>query len=91
MYGYQVLRGEGGGRARHWSSVRAGTQRFEDATVAPAGLYTYSLRPYDIAGNHGLESDHVSVQVPGDAPLAARDVPVAAHPDALDGCTATDR
>ncbi len=91
MYGYQVLRGEGDAPRAHRSSVRAQSLRFEDATVCPAGHYTYSVRPYDLAGNRGPESDAVSVRISDDAPPPARDVPVAPHPDELDGCAARGR
>ncbi len=87
MYGYAVFRGEGGAPLAHWASVRGASLRFEDGGVSPGRSYRYAVRPYDLAGNRGPESATVTVEVPLDAPsAAARDVPVAAQPDALEGC-----
>jgi len=86
MYGYAVLRGEGDAPPSHRASVRSGSLRFEDASVAPGKAYTYVVVPYDVAGNRGPASAAVVVSIPDDAPAAAADVPVAADPAALDGC-----
>jgi len=66
LYGYQVLRGEGGDALVHWSSVRAGSLRYEDTRVLSGSTYTYAVRPYDIAGNHGATSDLAKVLVSAD-------------------------
>jgi dimethylglycine catabolism A len=87
MYGYQLLRGDGAALS-HWSSVRAASQRFEDSQVAPGATLTYALRPYDLAGNHGDESNRITVAIPDDV---ARHLPLATPPATLDeveGCTA---
>ena len=89
MYGYEVLRQEGKNPFRHWSSVRAASQRFEDARVVPGASYGYLLRPYDLAGNRGLASEVVEVDIPDDHRPPDRDPAVAADPAALEGCTAT--
>jgi len=89
MYGYEVLRQEGQSPFRHWSSVRAGSQRFEDARVVAGATYGYLLRPYDLAGNRGLSSDTVHVEIPDDHRAPDRDPAVATDPAALEGCAAT--
>jgi 2,4-dienoyl-CoA reductase-like NADH-dependent reductase (Old Yellow Enzyme family) len=61
MYGYEVFRGDGEGALTHWSSVRAGSHRFEDSRVLPHSHYRYAVRPYDLAGNRGKESDVVTL------------------------------
>jgi 2,4-dienoyl-CoA reductase-like NADH-dependent reductase (Old Yellow Enzyme family) len=87
MYGYEVRRRDGDGAFTHASSVRAGSQRFEDTRVAPGRSYTYVLRPYDLAGNRGPECAPATIDVPVDARPADRDPKVAADPGALDACT----
>jgi 2,4-dienoyl-CoA reductase-like NADH-dependent reductase (Old Yellow Enzyme family) len=91
MYGYEVTRQEGDAPATHWSSVRAASQRFEDARVVAGSSYTYTLRPYDLAGNRGAASDPARVDVPTDHRTPDENPAVAADPGALEGCTATAR
>ena len=64
LYGYEVFRRVGQDPPAHYASTRAGSQRFEDARVVPGVSYTYSLTPYDLAGNHGPRSHEVRVDVP---------------------------
>ena len=72
MYGYQVFRSEReldrelDTAPFHISSVRAASRRYEDSRVLPGGVYTYSLKPYDLAGNRGVASGTVTVHVPLD-------------------------
>ena len=87
MYGYQVLRSSQNEPLAHWSSVRAASQRFEDTQVAPGAELTYALRPYDLAGNHGPESNHVTVTIPQGTP---RRLPLATD-DEVEGCTQAPR
>jgi dimethylglycine catabolism A len=71
VYGYQVFRGEHvgtGGALVHHASVRAASTRYEDARVAPGGMYRYALRPYDLAGNRGPMTEPVEVRVPNVLP-----------------------
>lgn len=70
MYGYQVFRaedlaGEGSGVLLHHASVRARSERYEDARAMPGVAYRYAVRPYDLAGNRGPMSATVRVDVPG--------------------------
>jgi hypothetical protein len=88
MYGYEVFRQEGTSPFRHASSVRAGSQRFEDGGVVPGTSYGYFLRPYDLAGNRGLPSDVAHVDAPDDHRAPDRDPKVAADPAQLEGCAA---
>ncbi len=68
MYGYQVLRGEQLAEMvpllTHHASVRAQSNRYEDARVMPGVTYHYAVRPYDLAGNRGVVSSTVTVAVP---------------------------
>jgi dimethylglycine catabolism A len=88
LYGYEVLRKEGDGPLVHWSSVRAGSTRFEDARVAPNTSYAYALVPYDLAGNRGPMTDVMTVPIPRDHAAAPS---VLADPAELDACTSTTR
>ncbi|MBX3187587.1 MAG: NADH:flavin oxidoreductase [Labilithrix sp.] len=63
MYGYQVFRAEGGLLVHH-ASVRARSERYEDARVTPGATYRYAVRPYDLAGNRGPMSPTIEVSVP---------------------------
>jgi len=70
MYGYQVFRAEdvagaGRGLLLHHASVRARSERYEDARVMPGVSYRYAVRPYDLAGNRGPMTPTVTVHVPG--------------------------
>ena len=68
MYGYQVLRGEQLAEMvpllTHHASVRAQSNRYEDARVMPGVTYHYAVRPYDLAGNRGVVSSTVTIAVP---------------------------
>lgn len=64
LYGYQVFRSEDGGRFVHYASLRARSTRFEDGRVVSGHRYRYFVRPYDLAGNRGPQSDIVDVDVP---------------------------
>jgi hypothetical protein len=69
MYGYQVFRaedlaGDGSGLLVHHASVRAKSERYEDARAIPGVAYRYAVRPYDLAGNRGPLSQSVRVFVP---------------------------
>jgi 2,4-dienoyl-CoA reductase-like NADH-dependent reductase (Old Yellow Enzyme family) len=55
----------------HYTSVRAGSLRFEDSRVVSGARYEYAIRPYDLAGNRGPISDTVEVVVPPGAQIAA--------------------
>ena len=63
MYGYQVFRGDEatGGALVHHASVRARSERYEDARVVAGSAYRYAVRPYDLAGNRGPMSEVVEV------------------------------
>lgn len=63
MYGYQVFRGDEatGGALVHHASVRARSERYEDARVVAGAAYRYAVRPYDLAGNRGPMSGVVDV------------------------------
>lgn len=68
VYGYQVFRAEdvagaGRGLLLHHASVRARSERYEDARVMPGVIYRYAVRPYDLAGNRGPMSHTVTVTV----------------------------
>ncbi|MFO0677256.1 MAG: hypothetical protein U0169_12040 [Polyangiaceae bacterium] len=65
LYGYELLRAERGG-FEHYASVRAASLRFEDARVTGGNTVRYALRPYDLAGNRGLLSAEVAVDVPAE-------------------------
>jgi hypothetical protein len=68
VYGYQVFRAEdaasGRGMLLHHASVRARSERYEDARVVAGVGYRYAVRPYDLAGNRGPMSATVTVKVP---------------------------
>lgn len=91
VYGYEVFRREGDAPLAHWASVRAASQRFEDARVAPGSIYSYALRPYDLAGNRGPLSDAALVVVASTHRVPDQDPAIAADPGALEGCAATAR
>jgi hypothetical protein len=90
LYGYEVFRAEGEGPWEHRASLRASSQRFEDAHVLPGETYRYSLRPYDLAGNRGPRSEEVAVTVPHEAVALAplTHLPLAKDPTAIEGCAA---
>lgn len=64
MYGYQVFRAEGDGELTHLASVRAQSNRFEDARVMGGSVVRYAVVPYDLAGNRGERSPEVSIAIP---------------------------
>lgn len=94
MYGYEVRRAEGDGHFMHYASVRAASERFEDAHVAPGEHLRYQVVPYDLAGNRGPESEVVEVSVPSDLGRG-RALPLvgggAVDPAAEPGCVANLR
>jgi 2,4-dienoyl-CoA reductase-like NADH-dependent reductase (Old Yellow Enzyme family) len=63
LYGYQVVRAEGGLPLTHHASVRARSTRYEDARVVAGTTYRYAVRPYDLAGNRGPMSVTVEAEV----------------------------
>ena len=70
MYGYQVFRAEdlagaGSGLLLHHASVRARSERYEDARTVPGVVYRYAVRPYDLAGNRGPLSPTVTATLAG--------------------------
>jgi hypothetical protein len=88
IYGYQVMRSEGDGLLLHYSSVRGGSNRFEDARVVGGARYQYAVRPYDLAGNRGPPSLTVDCVVPREHFESPRDPEGGAKdPGALDACT----
>jgi dimethylglycine catabolism A len=91
MYGYEVRRSEEGGPLVHWSSVRAVSRRFEDKRVMPGATYRYTVRPYDLAGNRGAESEARAVTVPSDARCLDEEHGDDGDPGALEGCTSVSR
>jgi len=94
MYGYQVFRAEGAGAPlAHFASTRAASSRFEDARVIGEETYSYALRPYDLAGNHGPITSRVTVRVPSEhiAPADPVHLTIARDPGAVEGCTAVSR
>ena len=64
MYGYQVFRSEDGGPFVHYASLRARSTRFEDGRVLSGHRYGYFVRPYDLAGNRGPQSETVDIAIP---------------------------
>jgi 2,4-dienoyl-CoA reductase-like NADH-dependent reductase (Old Yellow Enzyme family) len=90
VYGYQVMRGEGGLPMTHYASVRGASTRFEDARVIGGASYAYAVRPYDLAGNRGPMSPSVAVDVPSEhlAPAEPSSLEVAKDPGAVEACTA---
>jgi hypothetical protein len=88
VYGYQVMRGEGGLPMTHYASVRAASTRFEDPRVIGGASYAYAVRPYDLAGNRGPMSPSVRVVVPAEhlAPADPSSLDVAKDPGAVEGC-----
>ncbi len=93
LYGYQVMRGEGGLPLSHFASVRSASTRFEDPRVIGGVAYAYAVRPYDLAGNRGPMSPSVNVDVPSEHLAAAppESLSIAQDPGALEGCTAIPR
>ena len=89
VYGYQIMRGEGGLPMSHFASVRSASTRFEDPRVIGGASYSYSVRPYDLAGNRGPMSPSVKVDVPNEHVAAAEtsQLKVARDPGAVEGCT----
>jgi 2,4-dienoyl-CoA reductase-like NADH-dependent reductase (Old Yellow Enzyme family) len=87
VYGYQLFRAEGDGLLVHGSSVRGGSNRFEDARVVGGTRYRYAVRPYDLAGNRGAMSATVEVVVPLEHREADASVEKAKDPGAVDACT----
>ena len=61
MYGYQLFRSEDDGPFVHYASLRARSTRFEDGRVLSGHRYRYFVRPYDLAGNRGPQSETVEV------------------------------
>jgi 2,4-dienoyl-CoA reductase-like NADH-dependent reductase (Old Yellow Enzyme family) len=90
LYGYQVMRGEGGLPMSHFASVRSASARFEDPRVIGGVPYAYAVRPYDLAGNRGPMSPSVKVDVPNEhiPPSAEALLEIARDPGAIEGCAA---
>jgi len=91
MYGYQLTRAEDDGSPTHLSSVRAASQRYEDARVAPGRAYTYALRPYDLAGNRGAESNIITVTIPTEHEATTHESKLADEAGLAEGCSAVGR
>lgn len=67
LYGYEVLRADGeGAELVHYASVRARSERFEDARIVAGGRYGYALRPYDLGGRRGPATATAWLDVPAD-------------------------
>jgi len=87
MYGYQVFRAEGTCELRHLASVRAQSNRFEDARVIGGSTVRYAIAPYDIAGNRGEISAEVAIAIP-DEHIAPTSLPqIDRDPGSAMGCT----
>lgn len=76
MYGYELHRAEGDGAFVHYASIRARSQRFEDARIVEGARYRYRIEPYDLAGHRGQASEEVAIEVPVGAVSAAERPPV---------------
>ena len=72
----------------HLASVRAQSQRFEDARVIGGSPYAYSVKPYDLAGNRGPLSEVVTVMIPDEHVAADAHPAVDADPGSRMGCVA---
>ncbi len=88
VYGYQVFRSESGGPMAHLASVRAQSQRFEDARVIGGCSYAYSVKPYDLAGNRGPVSEVATVSIPEEHVAADTQPAVDSDPGSRMGCVA---
>lgn len=62
MYGYDILRSINGGEFEHLYAVNKTTHK--DEKLLAGNTYAYLVRPYDLAGNRGPDSNIVNISFP---------------------------
>ena len=62
VYGYEIFRSVNGGAFAHLTTSKTASHVEEYALAG--NTYTYFVRPYDFAGNRGVDSNETTIEIP---------------------------